>query len=1210
MPRLKVPDQMPDVLVPGIRPDAVIMRNGMGESIFVPRSRYEDFERFLRSESQLPSENTVDTLEQMQVAVQVDNSVAKLTIDAQANIAEPNGRWLSIPIGLGLVQIVPSKLSGAVVAEFPPVRVSVDGPGYVWRVSPGPAGNRNLHFEGLSNLRTSPQGQSLRLDLPNTPTVVRIALPIGQWELNAIGNGTEVVEAFEDVGATSIANVRTKGGGITLVWAKKSVAAQIQAIEVESMTKYVPQLDSLGFRATASVAIRGPKALGGKRFLFSLPAGSQWRAPLAAPDSFPGYRFGRSESDDSNQVMLLEFEETFSRTEIELPMEWQTSNLIDSKSPNSDAFSFPMVRVEGTQRHIGNIDVVVPRNVSFRWEPQPGIQFVRQSLLNDGSETLAYTFRFNQQNEPLVGRWNSGEIATDLKAMYSIVCDPSGMRLSGSIEMFGDVRLLPFLQLDVRGWTVERVQFQPSGKDLDLAAIQSRSPQAVPGSTQYTTSIPLSLGELLDANSSKSGSSPPNRLPPDSSTMPLESGSMPPLLNAQDENSRSASRGISFVLYRPLDRKLGVHGQKMPIAFSLPMLSWLDAESQQRLALCVGGDMTINSAWLKLEESAKLPEAFTPIGESIWKPSDPTLPGALQSVGQPSKLGYRVAVSNSWLDWTGSSESMGATIQANAEAVLVLDKEGFDFTQTWTLSSNGGVAESLRIGVSKDWLDDEPSLNSVSVDSNRLQLSVDGVSITAKSLRNEDGFQNSTSPLERDLSWLQIELPDIKVPAQSKQVRILQLRKRRNHLEKLSSSPSAFSWLLPTIAADKTDDTVSISEYSGRIVANDGVICLLESTFGDVDSEIAGSVGAPKVITFQRNQLEPRLSGSLRLPTVADRGACDIESVWLQTIVNAVEKRDRFVFRIKTKGNSVSMSLPADRIASAEILVNGKKASMSVDSNSAHRVDISLAPSAPEATQSTERIFVVEVFLWSTNNSQWLKSLQAECPSVMNCKSRAPLVWQIVVPTTVHLIGNSSTLSPGYQWRWQELWFGRTSDLNQETIASQIGATSQRFVSEQTNQYVFFSLDHTIAMKAWTAPRTLLWAPVALFVLVGSFLVMEFKWVRKPWVGISLLLASLAFSQWLFDLSVALSQCFVVAIVVAALYATLKWVVDRRARRRSVFVSRPSSPMISVAARNPSQSGSAVLPSPKVAISTSVSIHAVDDSPPSTTISSEADGVK
>ena len=147
-------------------------------------------------------------------------------------------------------------------------------------------------------------------------------------------------------------------------------------------------------------------------------------------------------------------------------------------------------------------------------------------------------------------------------------------------------------------------------------------------------------------------------------------------------------------------------------------------------------------------------------------------------------------------------------------------------------------------------------------------------------------------------------------------------------------------------------------------------------------------------------------------------------------------------------------------------------------------------------------------------------------------------------------------------------------------------------------------------MKAWTAPRTLLWAPVALFVLVGSFLIMEFKWIRRPWVGILLLLASLAFSQWMFDLSIALSQCFVAAILVAVLYAILKWVVDRRARRRSVFVSRPSSPMISVAGRAPSQSGSSVLPSPIAAVATLASGNAVVESQPSTTIAPESDGGK
>ena len=1198
MPRLPLPEQMPDVLAPGIRPDAVIMRNGMGESIFVPRSRYEEFERFLRTENKLPSENPIDALEHMQLSIQVDSSVAKLVVDAQANISEPNSRWLSVPIGLGILQLKPSSKSGQEVPEFPPVRVSNSG--YVWRVSPGPAGKRDLHFEGLCNLQTSPQGQSLRLDLPSAATVVRFELPIGQWELNAFGNGAEVVEAFEEIGSKSVAIVRTKGGGITLAWAKKSVAIQIQAIEVESVTKYAPQLDASGFRAFANVAIRGPKALGGRRFLITLPKGSQWREPLAAPASFSGYRFGRSESDsdDAKQVLLLEFEESFSRTEIELPIEWQTSNATDSKLLDRENVAFSMLRVEGTQRHVGNIDIAVPRNVSFGWEPQSGIQFVRQTLSNDGSETITYSFRFNQQDEPLMGRWNSGEIASDLKAMYGIVCDSTGTRLNGSIDMFGDVRLLPFLQLDVRGWIVDRVQFQPSGRDLDLVAIQSRSPQAAAGNQQNTTSIPLSLGELLDANQLKNGTISSSRMPPDGTGIPLESSPLTAIPNSQEESTRSSPRGISFVLSRPMERRQDQPGQKSSNAFSLPMLSWLDAESQQRLSLAVGGDMTVQSSTLKLEQADGLPEQLKPIGETNGKPSEAAVNGASQSPVRQSLLRYSVGKSTSWLDWHGSSESIGTTVQASVDTNVAVTKEGIDFTQTWALACSGGLAQKLRIAVSKEWLDDEMSSNAISTAANQLQISVDGVRVAANAIGND-----------QENAWLQIDLPVPKGYSDSKQERTLVLRKQLPHREKLLSTPTAFSWLLPSIAADKQDDTVNTVNYTGRVVVDAGVRCVLQSSLGGADDIAMGGDGGQSVVSFNRTQLEPRLAGSLSVPIVMDDTTCDIESVWLQTIVNAVEKRDRFVFRIKTRGTSISLSLPANRIANAEILVNGKKSISSLNASNSNRVDISLASVGTDATESTARTFVVEVFLWSTNNSQWLKALQAESPAIINCKSRAPLIWQIVVPTTVHVIGNSSSLSPGYHWKWQDLWFERSSDLNQESIASQIGATSQRFVSEQTNQYVFYSLDHTIPMRAWTAPRTLLWAPVALFVLVGSFLLMEFKWVRKPWVGISLLLASLAFSQWVFDLSIALSQCFVAALVVAALYAILKWVVDRRARRRSVFVSRPSSPMIPMT-RTPSQSGSAVLPGPVGAIAVSASYGSAAEPPPSTTIALEADGGK
>lgn len=1210
IPRLTVPDKTPDVLTPGIRPDAIIMRNGMGESILVPKSRFEDFERFLGSEKDIPSAISLDKLERMEVSVTVDQTIARLKVNAHANLSESNKNWLSIPIGLGAAQIIPSQRTGEVGVEFPSVRILDDSSGYVWRLAPGNQGQRSLQFEASCNLRNSPQEQSLRLDLPLVPTIVRFELPIGQWELVVVGKGSEVVEPFRDTDSHSVAIAHISGGSTTFSWTKKSVADQVQAIEVESQTKYVPLTQAGEFRAMANLAIRGPKTLGGRRFLITLPDRSQWREPMTSSVSFPGYRFGRSEvtAANSNTVLLLEFEEAFSRTEIELPIEWQTSNL-----PDSNPISFSMLRVEGIQRHVGSVDLAVPRNVSFQWEPQAGIQFVRQSQSSDASDTLNYNFRFNQQTEPLIVHWNIGNRASDLKASYHIVYDSSVLRLSGTIDILGDVRLLPFLQLDVRGWTVDRVQLQPSGRDLDLIAVRSRSALDADGTQQNTTSIPLSLGELLDALQPKNGNSVGNRTLGDGTPMPTDSISPTPLLSSREESIRQPTRSISFALSHSNGLVENSENTKREFGFSLPMLSWLDPESQQRLSVCVGGEMTIQSTTSKLGDGERPSETFKRVPEALWNQSEQkagqgsTLSTSL-SLSRLSILKYRVATSTSWVDWNGISEKIGTVIRASARTRIALTEEGLDISQTWRLVCEGRTAKTLRIAVPKEWL---TPLSAPEVPGNSIEWSIDNVPVSANLIQGSLAGQVPpfVSPLfEQQYGWVQLIIPDTQTAPESTHERKLTIRKRLNYREKLLNSPSTFDWPLPWIAADRPDDSFSMEAFVGDIVHDDGIRCVVQSPLGGIEEVVPLSESRSSLIPFDRTQLEPRLVGGLSLQSNAKELGCDVESVWLQTIVNAVEQRDRFVVRLSTRDNSISLSLPASRIANSEFIVNGRKALPNRNPSDVNRVDIQLDTTGLNSIAAAEKTYVLEVFLWRSNKSQWLKSLHAELPSIVNCRTRAPLVWQIVVPTTVHMIGNTSTLLPGYRWAWRDLWFGRKSDWTQETIGNQIGATSQPFVSQQTNEFVFFSLDHTVEMKVWTAPRHLLWAPVALFVLIGSYLVMEFRWIRKPWIGILLLLSSLAFSQWAWELSIALVQCFVAAIGIAFMYSILKWMVDRRARRRSVFALRPSSPLIPSAVRSPVLSGSGVLS--KTATAASPANIASLVLPPSTTISAEAEGVQ
>ncbi len=1156
MPRLAIPDKTPDVLTPGIRQDAIIMRSSMGESVLVPKSQYEDFENFLNAKNLLPTTNADDALERMELEVAIEASVAKIQVKAVANLSDENRSWVRIPIGLGGLQPVPVRDSASGAVEFPPIRVSKDNSGYLWRIAPSDAGVKELRFEGLAKVQRLQQGYSLRLDLPLVQTVVRLELPLGQWDLNAVGNGSEIAEPFQTTDAKSVALVRTSGGTLTLSWTKKASVEQVQAIEVDSNTKYLPLMETGEFRAVSNLMIRGPKTLGGRRFLIALPPRSQWREPIASSLQFPGYRLSRTETSDSanGSILVLEFEEAFSRTEMELSIEWQCSN-----PPESNRMDFSMLKIEGVQRHDGNVEIAVPRNVAFRWDPQRSIQFARQTQSNDGSDTLLYAFRFQQQNEPLKVDWSVGDRTSDLKAIYSVAVEGAVLRLNGNIEILGDVRSLPFLQLDVRDWTVDRVQLQPSGRDLDLIAIRSRSSSEAGGAQQNTTSIPLSLGELLDAIQTKAG---PINTARSNDAMPSSTDSGTSSQTVRDDNVRQPTRSIAIVLSRSLSQA-GQAGDtdalKQDFGFSLPMLSWLDPESQSRQSLSIGGELSIQSTTSELECATAKSEWF----QELIEPAT--------AIRRPG-LKYRFSKAKNWIEWNGSYETRGANMDASAQTRVVVGPKEVEWIQTWQMMSTAGRVKKLRIAIPKDWLR-EPTAKQDNPDAmEAVRITVDGAPVTLSPLANDNEIRTLpfvAASFEDRYRWYQVDLPASQRTNELGRERQVVVRTKTNLKEPLSSSEIAVDWSLPWIAEDNPLDSVVVGKFTGDVVHSDEIRCHLHSPLGGTEEPISLNENEMTRVSFDRTGMEPRLLGSISLPTMPKPELVDIESVWLQTIVNAIEQRDRYVIRLKTRGRVLTLGLPSHRLANAEFIVDGRKSIPT--RNDVNLVELRLDAPELDASASVEQSYVLEVFVWYGNKSQWLKTLNAEPLSISYSTSKAPFAWQVVVPSTVHVIGNTSTLSAGYHWKWQDLWFGRKSEWNQDDIGRYMGATPQPFVSQQTNQYVYFSLDHTAPMSVATAPRYLLWVPVALFVLVCSFSVMEFRWIRRPWILVVMLLLGLAFSQFAWDLSIALAQCLVVATCIAVMYSMLKWSVDRRARRRSVFASRPSSPLILTAGRsNPS----------------------------------------
>lgn len=1160
-------DKVPNLIRPGVLPDIILMRNEAGEEILVPKARYEEFEKFLQQQAVAQTvAGNKENLDRIEISILVENNVAKLRVEAETRLRETISRWKSIPIGLGLTQIVPTSSMVESEPSFPSIRMSNENSGYEWLIAPGEERSRRLSFEALCNIQTNGQTQSIRLDLPMSPSIVKLNLPTAQWDLTVTGSGSEVVEPFRELQSLSQALVRASGGTIVLSWSKKTAQERVQAIEVLSQTKFLPTLDTTVFRASSSMVMRGPKSLGGRRFLITLPKNCQWLSPASSVVPIQGFRISKSESNPAEEstVLILDFEESFSRMETELAIEWQQSGLGENQSA-----SFAIPKIEGVERHVGGMEVVVPKAVRFVWEPQPGILFLKQS--GEAGDATSYEFKFEQQTIPLVASWISSDQRTSFNATYEIIQDQDTIRLVGSIQFVELVRAFPFFQFDTKGWVVDRLQVLPSGKLIDVDSNRTSPIAASVAETETKSSISLSLSDLLPLASVPSSANNAGTMPENSKLLSPSDSVSEALRGAanrvqETETGLASPLGISFVLSRPFPLKAGDRG--VPFQFSLPLLSWLDAQSQLRKSLCPQGELLIRSSYshLQLDFEKSVGLSKMPFEFSVkTKPS---------SVAEDRVRRFQMNGTETWAELVGSAEQASAVISASADTTLLLSQDALEMSQSWELKVQGPVPKSLLFSVPATGIAEGSSVGQ------SIQFFLDGSPVSAEPVEMEKEL--ALPDAHRDIPAQQVVVR-VTVPERLREWRAtdsvldVKVMSKSNRSAEPQANMFDFQYHLPSLFLESGSDYLSVQRYAGEVRFPSNMLVKIAQPLASSVLKATEVVDGLRVIPFDCTGEKPFVSGSI----LVDQGQRDrsikVESAWLQSISNAVERRERLVLRFQTQANSIGLKLPAERRSNSKVILNGSKAKVVEDQQNPDRIEILLPSSPPKAT-GADPGYVLEIFTWPTAHADWVVSLQPDLPTIEDSKYDFSILWQIVVPSTSHLVGSSKGLSPGYSWSWRDLWSNRLSDLDQVGLENQMGATSQPIVSQNTNQYLFYGLTQLSPMQVWLAPRYLLWVPVALCMLLGTIAVLELRWLQRPWLGILVLVVCFGFTMWDWDFAAAIVQCMILAIAVAFMYCGLTWLLDRQTRRRTIFANRANPSAAGPLSGNAAISGS----SPKI----------------------------
>jgi hypothetical protein len=1080
-----------------------MLRNAQGEPVVVPRAEYEEYERVMRQASIDALELPPPTLSQLDLLIEPQTDYAHVAVDAELRLAGPNPAWLAVPIGLPQLQWVPS------TPGFERLGIVSQANGYVWRVEPGSQRARRLKLEALCKMTASQSGSSIRLDLPATSSVVRLRLPLGDWDLTASGSGSEVIEPFRNAEDHAIATVRTTANSLNLAWSLKQERQALTAVEATSLTKFSSSDDGSQIKAVTTWSLRGPTSLGGKNFSIALPANGRLRDSASISPGFAGYRVvpreGEVEQEDAPLpplVLDIEVDESFARTDLDLAVEWQMVG-----PANPQALHCEVPRIDGVQAHSGTFECMIPRGIDFRWTALGDARMQRQSLSTDGSNSMVYAYRFASQPAGILAAWQSLVNRPRMRSSQQIDIGKGFASLQGRLDFFSDPTQLPLLQLEWSGWRLERLAVLPAMLEWERNSIVSAE-------DGERGSVPLNASWFLDTVREK----PLASASPAGSAVPQENPDRTGMFSSIPTSNGGATASTSQPLYAleyTLSRTLSTAEESLLL--TLPQLSWLNPDTQQRILRTPPGTLYVQSLVYRFAEIESAPSGLVPLSS----PMD-DLPSATSTL----RLPYQVGETAAEVAWKAKRTRRPSRTAVDYEVSPAIRADSIEWNHRWMCRSLGGRPDTVLLDIPKEM--------------RLIEIQVDGKSVDVPSVTSE------TDPSPPIVRQVRIPIPE---PDRDDSV--------ASEFLVTAISETALRW--------NDGGSIQIQADLPRVRSPSNEHGLVVESANTLPPRVEAPVTF--VGTHTRFDVEaPQWSGIIAKKESLSDEKIEIEREWVQTILNAIYQRDRYVARFKSTREWIEINVESSAQKDLEILLDGKRVLGAMSPESDDRIRIPL-PDVDDAQPH-----VLEVFVLRASPIGLLRKLVLHTPRLHSEKRVSPLIWQVVVPRTEHLVWNSPVLEPLYRWEWKDLFFARRIESTQRSMEAELGASLQpELESMQTNQYALATVSGREVLSAWFIPRSLIWLPVASVALLLAMSFGENAKLARPWLWVGFLAAWMIFSQWSWDVSLLIAQTTLAAMSLAIAYMLLRWLLNRRARRRSIFVTRsaggahPSRPRTSSA---------------------------------------------
>lgn len=371
------------------------------------------------------------------------------------------------------------------------------------------------------------------------------------------------------------------------------------------------------------------------------------------------------------------------------------------------------------------------------------------------------------------------------------------------------------------------------------------------------------------------------------------------------------------------------------------------------------------------------------------------------------------------------------------------------------------------------------------------------------------------------------------------ELKVVHPRQPMPHLAADAQARLSLPLLSPATRADSNttivDNTLTVVGEDTLRVESGGSAWMLDES---------KSNGDKLVLVTTSEHVPPLLQLSLRGTSPA--GTTVLHQVWVQSWFAHQQRRDRAVFRVRTRESLVRVNLPQP--ADAEVRLVG----LAVDGHELAVEELGpqgelTVPVGPQAKAAVHE-HVIEVWYVLQSQATARGRLKIEAATINAVDRVDRMYWQVILPASEVVVSRDPRIAPELQWRWDGFGWRRHAVRGQAELEHWINASTQDPVPESTNRYLYTALGAVHQLELTTMGRSWLLSACSGLALLGGLLLLYVPLLRHPGVllvaGVLTLTAGMMVPDW--------AILFAQASLLGVFLAGLAWVCRQLLSRGSV----------------------------------------------------------